>query len=352
MKAKGIQKSGLNTGVAMTPLRSVSTLLAVVLLVSITMISCMTAPQPVVYDGPPEPALPGVILISEVASTGDFEFIELLNTSRVPAIFGKGWVISDDGTRYDDGERVFTIPEGTLIPARGYLLICPFVTEDANDVLNDLDIPQDALLDLSFKLQSEDAVRLYYQNRLVDELEWETDVNGWGYLEQGGTRIPGLLVPTPGAPNIGETISRVTKGIRLNEVNSVGFDFVEIVNTSERAVTLEAGMWTLTDIRRNRVYEIPTVTIPAAGYLTIYPSTHEPPYRAAVGAALAAQESEEINLGSADTVFLRYQGSIVDSYSWSHHVSTAGRMPDGSGEWETGLIPTPGSDNSEDETSE
>lgn len=333
----------------------IRTLTPILLIVSVSLLllaSCVTAPGPILYDGTPEPAMPGTILINEVASTGALEFIELYNASQIPAVFGKGWVVSDDGSRYDEGERVFVIPEGTRIAGKGYLLIIPFVLDNANEVLNDPDIPQDALLDISFSLQADDSVQLYYQNRLVDELDWESHVNALGYREQGGARTLELLVPTPGAPNVVEKVSNVTRGVRLNEINSVGFDFIEIVNTSDKPVTLESSKWSLTDIQRSRVYVIPALTIPAAGYLTIYPSTHEPPYRSAEGLVLAAQEDEELNLGSADTLFLRYDGAIVDSYTWSEHVSTVGRLPDGKGDWVVGLIPTPGADNQEDGVSE
>ena len=352
MKDCSTRRSGYYRSRGWVHLRTAAALLMVSSFTLVLLTSCVTAPALVPYDGPPEPAMPGMILINEVSSTGALEFIELYNASQIPAVFGKGWVVSDDGTRYDEGERVFIIPEGTRIAGKGYLLIVPFMLEDANKILNDPDIPQDALLDISFSLQADDSVQLYYQNRLVDELDWESHVNALGYREQGGARTLELLSPTPGAPNIVEKVSNVTRGLRINEVNSAGFDFIEIVNTSDKPVTLESNKWTLTDIQRRRVDVIPAMTIHAGGYLTIYPSTHEPPYRSAEGLVLAAQEDEELNLGSADSLFLRYDGAIVDRYTWSEHVSTVGRLPDGKGDWVVGLIPTPGADNQGEEESE
>jgi hypothetical protein len=52
----------------------------------------------------------------------DIEWIELYNTTNLP-IDVSGWYLSDDGVYPSVGEGRVTLPEGTIIPSRGYIIV-------------------------------------------------------------------------------------------------------------------------------------------------------------------------------------------------------------------------------------
>ena len=297
------------------------------------MLGCETTEQPEVFEEPekeiaildPIPATPELVVINEAASIGDYEFIELFSLSEAPLVFSDGWVLSDNGEGYADGDVPFFIPEGTEMAPYGYLLVCPFSLEDAADVLNDKDLPADALCDISFSLGDHDSVTLYYGTTVVDSLSWTSDVNSTGRVEDGFPQLSMMLRPTPGRANWPEEIDDDTD-ILINEICSKGEDYVELINTGTRSYTFQPDSWYLEDARKKR-------DIMITGGLRLKPGE--------VYLIYTGKAPDPLKLGSADTVILRHGDDVVDWYAWSEHVESIGRDPKDHDSW-VEMVKTPG----------
>jgi len=275
-----------------------------------------------------------MVVINEVASIGEYEFIELYNTMDYPIKLGEGWVLDDNGENYIDGSRALNVPKGTIIPRNGYLVICPFEEKDANEVLNNINIPETALLDISFSINNEDTINLYHGIQLVDTITWETDVNSIGRRSKAPFEVTPLLKPTPGFENISELQSNADFGIIINEINSSGDDYIEIFNKSDHDFSFSKGEWTLEDIQKKNHIFIPSeIIIESKGFLIIYPAKKTLEIIAMGNNFMLENTDSGYKLGSSDSVFLRKDGVIIDSQSWSNHVNSAGRYPDGGGDW-------------------
>ena len=74
------------------------------------------------------PAGPGMVVINEISSTGKYDFIELYNTTRNDLTIGISWKLTDRKESRLDNDPLIEIPDGTIIPANGYLLIAPYKT--------------------------------------------------------------------------------------------------------------------------------------------------------------------------------------------------------------------------------
>ncbi len=265
----------------------------------------------------PIPARPELVVINEVASAGDYEFVELFNLSPAPLIFSSGWVISDNGKGYEDGDTPFVIPEGVSIDAYGYLVICPFSEEDSKSVLNDSDLPPEALCDISFSIGSEDSVTLYYDNTVVDALSWNSDVNSYGRVSDGLPELSNMLNATPGSANKAESTTD-EYSIRINEICSKGDDYVEIINIGELRYLFEPNSWYIEDVRKKRDIKIESgFKLKPGEVYVIY----------------TGEAADPLKLGSSDTVILRHKDEVVDWYSWSEHVQSIGRDPDDTDLW-------------------
>ncbi len=296
------------------------------------LLGCATPVPPVeTVESPvldPIPAKPEFIVINEVASVGDYEFIELFNLSSYPVIFSEGWVVSDNGRGYEDGDTPFIIPEGTTIGAYGYLLICPFAEKNAKSVLNDKDLPADALCDTSFSIGSADSITLYFENTIVDTISWESDVNSFGRVSDGLPEMSTMLVATPGSANILEPTTDEFS-IRINEICSKGEDYVEIINSGELRYLFEPNSWYLEDSQKNRDIKIESgLRLKPGEVYVIYTGDADDP----------------LKLGSSDTVILRYKDEVVDRYTWSEHVQSVGRDPEDLDSW-VAMVKTPGETN-------
>ncbi len=311
-----------------------------------SMVSCVTA---AVAGLEPVPAEPRMVVINEAASTGEYEFVELHNIMNHPIILGEGWVLDDNGEEYQEGARALSLPAGIFIPAGGYLLVCPFTLDKAADVLNNEAIPETALVDIAFGLNQIDSVMLYYNGIVVDMISWETDVNSIGRLPDRPAEFSTLLQPTPGTKNVKEPAARTDYRLVINEIRSRGDDFIELYNTGSTELAFSSGAWTLEDIGKDTVIVIPRdVTVPAGGYLTVFTDgSGTPRSESAASRMVVIPPAEGFGLGSYDTAILRRNGQIVDIRSWSGHADSAGRLPDGSDNWELNLTPSPGKANAQ-----
>ncbi len=311
----------------------------------IFILSCGTT-SPIIASIPIYPiADEGTLIINEAASTGAYEFVELYNTLDYAVKLGKGWVLDDNGAEYNDGARVFNVPQDLIIPANGYLLLCPYITSDVNIVLNNVSIPNEAVLEKSFSLNNRDTIKLYYEEKLVDTISWKNDVNSIGRVAGEDSEISKLLIPTPGSMNSVEPIFSLPVQILINEVNTSGNDYIELINGGNEVFSFNDAVWTLEDIQKSVRIIIPaSITIEPNGFLVVYPNK-KPPQLSNAEDTYSMSSSERFGLGSNDTVILRRNGEIVDCYSWDKHVASAGRYPDGSEEWYTNLKQTIGYEN-------
>jgi hypothetical protein len=289
-----------------------------------------------------ESALPGDIVINEVASTGDFDFVELYNRTSDDLVLGPEWELADRKESRMDNDPRIQIPAGTVVPAGGYLLIAPYKTSGMAASVPE-DIPDTALAFRSFAIGGNDEISLFYNGSLTDFITWSTAVNSIGRIPDGSEEVSSMLIPTPGAQNKAEARYQGAPVLLLNEVCSRGLDYVEIINVTFSSVTIGREEWRIDDSQKKDTVFLPEGTvIPPGGLLVIYPDVLRLPFSAGRN-SVASSAGNRFGLGSNDTVYLRYNNLIADSFSWAEHVVSAGRYPDGSGDenWfmKTFLIP-------------
>jgi hypothetical protein len=137
------------------------------------------------------------LVINEVRSTGDFDYIELYNTTDSDyTVSGTDWTVLDS----DDTHTPVTIPDGTVIAAHGFLVIMP-------DTSTPVDGAPEAILaaeGADFGLGKGDTARLFYQGNMVDSYTITDGVhaNSAGRLPDGGAWSSTDLFATPGESNL------------------------------------------------------------------------------------------------------------------------------------------------------
>jgi hypothetical protein len=103
---------------------------------------------------------PADIMINEVRSTGDFDYIELYNSGTTPYTFASGeWIVKDN-----DDANAFAIPGGTTIEAKGFLVLLV----DSNTL--PAAAPAGALANSGtpFGFSKGDSARLYHTSTPID----------------------------------------------------------------------------------------------------------------------------------------------------------------------------------------
>lgn len=250
--------------------------------------------------------LPGnPIRVNEVESNGGTpgDWVELHNTGDTP--------FDVSGYRFKDNDdaRTFALPAGTVIPARGYLVI-----EEAQ---------------FGFGLGADDAARLFLPDNatLVDSYAWTTHATTtYGRCPDGTGAFATTTIVTKGAANDCAPL------VRINEVESQGGtpgDWVELFNPNAQPVDVSG--WVFRDNVDANGYTIPAGTvIPAGGFLVL----DEAQFGFGIGAPDAAR------------LFRPNGTTLVDSHTWADHAPTTfGRCPDGSGGFVVTSAPTKGSAN-------
>ena len=139
------------------------------------------------------------VVLNEIQSNdpnGGADWIELANPTG-EALDISGLVIKDD-----DDSHEFVIPEGTLIPANGFLIF----TDD----------------DLGFGLGKNDMVRIFENGILIAETTWPNHTDPtWGlYPDVNGSEYRNTKEATPGAANIFEGIPEVIAWPGAEEVTT------------------------------------------------------------------------------------------------------------------------------------
>ncbi|NQT60710.1 MAG: lamin tail domain-containing protein [Bacteroidetes bacterium] len=286
----------------------------------------------------------GMIVINEVSSTGKYDFIELYNTTGNDLTLGSSWKLADRKEGRLDSDPQIAIPNGTVIPAYGYLLVAPYKTSKMSTAVPE-GIPMDALAVRSFAIGSQDEISLFYNDTREDFIEWTSDVNSIGRSTDGSSEITSLLIPTPGKKNEPELLLQGDSPLLINEVCSRGLDYIEIINITNQTITIGKNEWLVVDSRKNDYVMIPEgTTIGAGDLLVIYPDVIRLPFSAPKN-AISSKTGLKFGFGNSDSVYLKYFGMIADTMTWAEHVTSIGRLPDGGDTIDLDLFLTPGKPN-------
>lgn len=208
------------------------------------------------------------LVISEVMSSnsdslthealGSPDWVEILNPTEAEVDLS-GWMLRNNEKVPD----IFTFPEGTSIPAGGYLLV--YCVDDGG---------KSGELCTGFKLPKTGSALVLMDTgyHKVEELalpESEKDVS-WALTESG---YQFCVTPTPGAANEGTMLAslaeledlHIPEGLVLSEVTR---DWAEIHNTASAPADL-SSVWLTDDVASPMKWRFPAVTLPAGEYLVV-----------------------------------------------------------------------------------
>jgi len=290
----------------------------------------------------PTPA-PQIVLNEMRSDGGGYDYIELYNAANTDYTFAANeWAVNDIKGFAEDKVPGIVIPAGTVISAKGFLLVA------VDQAAVPFGAPASTLIGgaANFGLGKGDTAVLVYKNEILDQKKWDdgTHINSFGRLPDGAAWHvqTEALEATPGASNKLPAVVAPAgpSDIVINEIVSSGradisFDYIEIYNKGEQPYTFAAGEWTLTDTG-NKPMPIPGGTeIPAKGRIILLTDL-------AVGANLPANAPagailnggvETFGIGKKETITLFYKGEQRDQISYGDfHVNSFGRLPDG-GNW-------------------
>ncbi|MDT0201060.1 lamin tail domain-containing protein [Nocardioides sp. AE5] len=252
----------------------------------------------------PSHAADAQIRINEVQSNsalGAPDFIELINTGTTPVDISD-WIVRDD-----NDSRNLRIPAGTVVQPGAYYVVEPESGADG------------------FGLGKEDLARIFTPDgQLVDSYGWTEHAFSEGRLPDGtGDFVD--TEPTPGAPNVARAAQETYDAdspVVVNEVMSDdplgGEDWVELFNTGTAPVDVSG--WVLRDDDDLSNLVLPSGSVIAAGgFLVIETSATDAGF----------------GLGKADMIrlYLTDGLGLVDSYAWTDHAFSEGRLPDGTGDF-------------------
>ncbi len=255
---------------------------------------------------------------------GLYDYIELHNASD-SAVDISGWHVSD--ARSD--VMKYAIPDGTSIPADGYLLIwCTGADSAAGDFLA-----------ASFKLstEGESVVLSNEKGQLVDAIDYPLLKADEAYAKQSDGSFTTSTAPTPGMANTQESAALISD--RFAALNSIGiyitevaasttqqkYDWVEFYNATGNAIDLSNYGFS-DNADKPRKWQFPAGTMIEAGsYLGVYCSglTDKNGSFLNVGFRLSAAGGYHLCLSTPD-------GAIFDRIFVPQQFSNIsyGRMPD------------------------
>ncbi|MDX9720113.1 MAG: lamin tail domain-containing protein [Myxococcota bacterium] len=285
--------------------------------------SCGVEDDPKVQEPSPSP-----IRFNEVVSAGQ-DWVELLNTSDESVDLG-GYTLSDDGGSW-------TIPANTVLAGQAYLVIdCDGSGVDGK---------------ASIKLSADgETLRLRDTSaRLVDELSFPALQEGqsYGRIPNGSGEWTLLEEPTPNASNSGgssgdclSSPDELAQWLKLNELLSnseSSADWIELFNTGTRCLALEG--YAIKESESDAALVFGPLELGAGEYLMVMADDdaegeglHAPFKLSASGEAIALVAPSGELLDSVEFPAL----ALDQSY---------GRIPNGTGDFELLLQPSPGAAN-------
>jgi hypothetical protein len=286
-----------------------------VVAVSLPILAVLAVPAAAQADTPGS----GVVL-NEVKSNPNPDFVELLNTSSSPVDI-TGWRATDDSVGRTP--VVITTTETVLQPG-GYFTFNP----------------DDAAYTGHFGLGGDDAITIFLPDgtTVVDTFTWEgLGPAGYHANPSYGRCANGtgeMVLQTAATPNAANACAPPAETVRINEVESNGdvvADWVELTNTGATAVDVSG--WQLRDGGDNPPVTVPSgTTIAPGGFYAIYTEIPGPGFGLGV--------DDEVTLYKTDGT------TVVDAYAWGPHAATTyGRCPDGTGEFRVTTVATRGGPN-------
>lgn len=126
------------------------------------------------------------ILLNELRSDGGgYDYIELYNAGNTDYTFAAGeWTLTDTGN------KPMPIPGGTLIPAKGHIILLTDLAVGANLPAN---APAAAILNGgadTFGIGKDETITLFYKGEVRDQISYgDFHVNAYGRLPDGGDWI-------------------------------------------------------------------------------------------------------------------------------------------------------------------
>lgn len=217
-------------------------------------------------DDPPSPIAP--VLINELLTHTDppaVDAIELFNPNAEPADIG-GWYLSDDGA----APWKYRIPDGTVIPANGYLV---FTETNFNAAPGSLyNFALDSAGDALYLCSADAAGNLTGYSHGVSFGAAALGVSFGRYVNSvGEEQFPAQLAVTLGTNNAGPAIGPVVIQEIMYHPGADGDEFVELRNLTGDAVPLfdpafPTNTWRLSGLG----FDFPTnVILPAHGCLLV-----------------------------------------------------------------------------------
>ncbi len=289
-------------------------------------------------------AAPQIMLNEMRSDGGGYDYIELYNAGNTDYTFAAGeWAVNDIKGFSEDKVPGIAIPAGTVIAAKGFLLIA------VDQTTVPFGAPATTLVGgaNSFGLGKGDTAVLVYKNEILEQKKWDdgTHVNAFGRLPDGAEWHvqTEALEASPGVSNKLPAVVAPSgpTDIVINEIVSSGrtdidFDYVEIYNKGDQPYTFAAGEWTLADAGNNPM-PIPGGTeIPAKGHIVLLPGLAvgaNMPANAPAKSFLNAGAGGTFGIGKSETITLFYKGAQRDQIAYGDfHVNAFGRLPDG-GNW-------------------
>lgn len=289
-------------------------------------------------------AAPQIMLNEMRSDGGGYDYIELYNAGNTDYTFAAGeWAVNDIKGFSEDKVPGIAIPAGTVITAKGFLLIA------VDQTTVPFGAPVTTLVGgtNTFGLGKGDTAVLVYKNEILEQKKWDdgTHVNAFGRLPDGADWHvqTEALEASPGVSNKLPAVVAPAgpTDIVINEIVSSGrtdinFDYVEIYNKGDQPYTFAAGEWTLADTGNNPM-PIPGGTeIPAKGHIVLLPGLAvgaNMPTNAPAKSFLNAGAGGTFGIGKSETITLFYKGAQRDQIAYGDfHVNAFGRLPDG-GNW-------------------
>ncbi|WP_062137467.1 lamin tail domain-containing protein [Demequina aestuarii] len=304
--------------------------------------SAVIAGATLVASGPATAAEAPTVVINEIESsgTGDVlggaDWVELINTGDTTADVS-GLVFKDD-----DDAHAFAIPDGTSIPAGGFLVLTEY---------DDVDHPEG---DFDFGLGGSDTARLFADDgtTLLDTFTQAGHAEAtYGRCPDGTGGFVDTASATPGAANDCPTPATPETAFRINEAQSTGetADFIEVVNTASVPVDFD-GVVVMDGKDEDAWVATGIGMVPAGGYVHLISDVH---FTFGLGkgdsARLFAPGTALTDIGGLATAT-----DPFDATSWpadQHTAPTWGRCPDATGDFRMTAAATPGDTNDCDGTS-
>ena len=278
--------------------------------------------------------------------TGDFpDWIEVYNNTDSELDIS-GYGLTDDLI----SAAKWTFPEGSVLPARGYLVV--FCSGDSTR----------GKLHTPFKLSaSDDVILSNVSGKVVDSITLKPVTSGYSLGRSAeDTTSWTEMQPSPGYPNSADGAAQYlttlsasadeSNGVYINEFmpsnastligpDGAYCDWIELYNTTGSDVDL-SGFGISDSATQPLKYTLPQGTsIPANGVLLIYCTGRETP-----DGADKIEAPFGLAAYSESVVFSTPAGRILDQYDYTRadtDISFA-RNPDGTGEWAPSSQPTPG----------